>query len=619
MRTLTLSKKSTCNMVKLFLLTIVTIWFTGCKEYSEDLAAPDDPVLEQVGKSHLKSVTVNTFKVMSFNIRQNSEEDPYTLEERKESIRDAILNNGPDIFGLQENHPKSEDETFKIMDWLDPEMKDAGYLSSYMTTKIIYYKSSRFTKQSQGFFYIGTTQGARWMILYDNVTDKEYFVLNTHWYYASQATRIANANALVDSIPARAGSRPKIIFGDLNAEPGTTEIGILRDAFDLVCTHNETGNTFHGWDATGDKKLDWVFISRDLAYTASSIISTQYDGKWPSDHWPIMATITPAVFGGGHDDPNGTSGVSSTRFYFADVTGDGKDDKIYWRPDLDNGHPRVYQSDGDGTFTFKLSHTASASTLSTTFYYFADINGDGKADLIKWDRTQESGHTRVYLTDANGNFSDTPVINSEGGSQSSSTTYYFADVTGDGKADKIYWNPTYDTGNTRTYVATSGGNFSSTVVSSGNGSSESSNTKFFFADVTGDGKADKIYWNIGYDEGHIRVFGSDGDGNFTYLYSNTSGSSQSSNTRHSFADFNDDGMADMVYWNYGNYKGKVKVYFSNGGAGSFGSPVYTLRGTSEDSYTQYFFSDINGDGKADQIRWNYAQNSGALRNYFSNY
>jgi hypothetical protein len=113
------------------------------------------------------------------------------------------------------------------------------------------------------------------------------------------------------------------------------------------------------------------------------------------------------------------------------------------------------------------------------------------------------------------------------------------------------------------------------------------------------------------------VYLSDGDGTFTASasFSNSGATSASSATEFYFADINGDGRAEKVYWNPDNYLGEPKFYFAQAD-NTFDGPVYSLRGTSQSANTHYYFADISGDGKADQIRWNYGENDGELRNYF---
>jgi endonuclease/exonuclease/phosphatase family metal-dependent hydrolase len=602
---------------------LITLIFTGCK---------DEQLLEtgQVAKAKgqaLAHANVNLLagsqteiKVLSFNVRHNDAADPQSITQRQNNIRQIIVDNNPDVFGLQE----FSDNSFET--WFRGQMATLGYGEYYDTAitgtpKAIFFKNSRFTLVDSGTADIGPTNTSTWVILTDKTDAQKYFISNSHWQFDSQAVRIDNANAWVAAVQQNNPQHlPEIVFGDLNAVPGTTEIGLLKSGLDVVDALGDSEGelTFHGWDATGTKKLDWMMSDRSMSYTSSKVIKTSYGGFWPSDHWPVMASYLPAVFGGAHVDANGLSAVSTTNFYFADVNGDAKTDKIYWRSNFDDGKPQVFLSNGDGSFASPaVKHTAGASTSATTRYHYADVNGDGKDDEILWNPALNSGRTRVFLATTNGNFSSTAVENPEGTSAGTTTVYHFADVNGDGKADKIYWNATYDSGRTRVYLATSNGDFSGTVVAGSEGASTTSGTIFYYQDVNGDGRADKIVWHPDLNSGKPMVYLSDGDGTFTAspTFSDSGATSVSASTVFYFADVNGDGRADKIYWNPTNYLGKIKVYYST--TSGFDGPVYSLRGTSQSAETLLYFSDINGDGKADQIRWNYGENSGELRNYFA--
>jgi hypothetical protein len=114
------------------------------------------------------------------------------------------------------------------------------------------------------------------------------------------------------------------------------------------------------------------------------------------------------------------------------------------------------------------------------------------------------------------------------------------------------------------------------------------------------------------------VYLSDGDGTFTAssAFSNSGATSVSASTTFYFADINGDGRADKIYWRPDLYLGKIKAYYSTTG-NTFDGPIYSLTGTSQSANTNFYYADITGDGKADQIRWDYAENEGNLRNYFA--
>ena len=141
-----------CNVLKSLLLIAIVLFFTGCNK-SFDENAESQPTM----KNHvdLKALTgLNEIKVMSFNIRDDLAGDPQTLDQRKGNILQVILDNTPDIVGVQEL-------TADWMEtWLTTQMATAGYSVwktlnyAYSSPKAIYYKTSRFTMQSAAGFDI---------------------------------------------------------------------------------------------------------------------------------------------------------------------------------------------------------------------------------------------------------------------------------------------------------------------------------------------------------------------------------------------------------------------------------------------------------------------------------
>jgi VCBS repeat protein len=178
---------------------------------------------------------------------------------------------------------------------------------------------------------------------------------------------------------------------------------------------------------------------------------------------------------------------------------------VYWNPTFDSGHARVYLSNCDGTFTWSNSNTdAGSSTNSDAHMYFADVTGDGRADKIVWDPAAESGRTRIYASNGNGTFT-LLSIHTGGSSGVPETRLYFTDVNGDGHADKIFWRPDYREGRLQIYLGSATG-FAGTPLMDNTGWSQSSNTQYFFADLDGSGAADKVYWNYGASDSNSRAY-----------------------------------------------------------------------------------------------------------------
>jgi FG-GAP-like repeat len=245
--------------------------------------------------------------------------------------------------------------------------------------------------------------------------------------------------------------------------------------------------------------------------------------------------------------------------------------------------------------------------------FFADVDGDGKADAIavnddgvvvrrsdgskftfheKW--TNEAFYPGVYASHDDGKLYPIPILG-----------IFFADVTGDGKADAIEIDAII--GNSIDYgvavYRSDGSKFTSRENWTGYcGGPDPTFTGYYasrgplFADVTGDGKAD--YIAVTHKGVMVRAsYGSE----FPYLASTcddnwTNGAYYGSRGTF-FADVTGDGYADAIVVN----DDKVVVRRSDGSKFTSNEkwtdgPFYGSRGT--------FFADVDGDGKADAIAVN---------------
>ena len=206
--------------------------------------------------------------------------------------------------------------------------------------------------------------------------------------------------------------------------------------------------------------------------------------------------------------------------------------------------------------------------------FFADVDGDGKADAIVVN------DNRVVVRPSTGsNFAPNQEWTEEAFYGDRGT--FFADVDGDGKADAIVVN------DNRVVVRPStGSNFASNQEWTEEAYYGDRGT--FFADVNGDRKADAIVVN----DNRVVVRPSTGS-NFAPNEEWTEGAYYGDRGTF-FADVNGDGKADAIVVN------DERVVVRPSTSSSFASneewtqdPYYGDRGT--------FFADVNGDGKTDAI------------------
>ena len=282
------------------------------------------------------------------------------------------------------------------------------------------------------------------------------------------------SNALVNAfLPQRAELLSAFVCGDVMSP--------VLEFSNYINNPGTTGSStkFYHYDFNGDGSTDYIYHNTSISGGALRVALSNGDG-----------TFQPYI------NNSGTTG-SSTKFYFADFNGDGMVDRVYHNSGVDNGSLRIALSKGDGTFGPNL--LASGTTDSSTKFYFHDYNGDGNADYIYHNTGVSGGALRVSLSNGDGTFQ--PYINNSG-TTGSSTKFYFADFNGDGKTDRVYHNTGVQSGNLQIALSNGNGTFGSPFSISG---STSSTTKFYFNDYSGDSIVDYIYHNRSVSNGSLRL------------------------------------------------------------------------------------------------------------------
>lgn len=298
-------------------------------------------------------------------------------------------------------------------------------------------------------------------------------------------------------------------------------------------------------------------LALQLGYGASERISAQIGSQ--------LGRSVLADFSTSASSSLGTDPICAPEF--ADLNGDGKTDMV---SSDDSGQLLAYLGNGDGTFQ-------SGSTLgSGGFGLFssakiADFNGDGKLDVIEAaGNGLGSGGVYLSLGNGDGTFQAASVVAGGG-----VLKVAIGDLNGDGKTDIL--SSANGTGNISVRLGTGSGTFGGAIATglSSNGSN------LAIGDLNGDGVQDIVYGSA---SGISTALGR-GNGNFqTAVLVSTA----SSIGNISLADVNNDGALDIAASN------SSSVYSLLGlGTGRFGS-TSTL-GAGLDAK----LVDANGDGKLD--------------------
>jgi len=310
-----------------------------------------------------------------------------------------------------------------------------------------------------------------------------------------------------------------------------------------------------------------------------------------------------------------TGGAPNYSLVVADVNGDGKLDLIVSSCSATastcgsaEGIVSVLLGNGDGTFQPALSYGSGAPVGAHVAV--ADVNGDGKLDLIVTNyqgETNGDGTVAVLLGNGDGTF-QLPVLYDSGAPGANAVTV--ADVNGDGLPDVLVADGCYSN--------CAGGPDTLTILSvllgNGDGSLQPAVTYatggknggwVSAADLNGDGKMDLVLasTNIFIPNGTVSVLLGVGNGTFGAPVTYDSGGYAAPEL--ALADLNANGLLDIVVDNCGPVGGcgigLIGMLLGVGG-GSF-DPVITFSSGAYNA-TSIAVADLNGDGLPDLVAAN---------------
>ncbi len=302
----------------------------------------------------------------------------------------------------------------------------------------------------------------------------------------------------------------------------------------------------------------------------------------------------------------------------ADINGDGRSDMVRLSTESDQGWVGLGQS--DGTFD-TWTHTITQGQANDTHHHqIADINGDGRSDLIQFDK--EGMHAWIALGQHDGflNLWDhTTMLSSHPLDPPAADApplrlHFFADVNADGRVDLIK----FDRQSNQGWVGLGQSDGSIQVwTHTLSFDHDASHYDRYFVDVNGDGRSDLVQMEKDGQTGWIGL--AQPDGNFHTWDQTLSFDYNNKGYIHQFADVNGDGFIDFIRYfdiNNADENGLTLQTGQNGygwiglgkGDGTFEMWTHDLPQIIEDSSVMVFpettlvknyFVDVNSDGRSD--------------------
>ncbi len=247
-------------------------------------------------------------RIMTLNLRFDSVEDgPNSWEFRRDAAFETINDYSPDLLGTQEGLPhqieylESRLEGYRVYA-PGRSLKDAPQLPT------ILYREELLEPIEGGEFWLSQTPhvpmsrswGSKWprMAAYGlfRMGGETLTFLVTHLDNISAMARIKGARMILEFLKKRKG--PVVVAGDMNEAPG---LGVYRlftcdplglvDPWDVLgMPSGKDSYTFHGFTGHPEcARIDWILFSRNFTPRACFLIRESRQGRYPSDHFPVVA------------------------------------------------------------------------------------------------------------------------------------------------------------------------------------------------------------------------------------------------------------------------------------------------------------------------------------------
>ena len=262
----------------------------------------------------------DVFRVMTYNIRYagNEETDGVNAwSKRKKLVASMISFNHADIVGLQEALLPQLNDLTKLLpgySWLGVGRDDGKSKGEFSA---ILFRDDRFEVIKNSTFWLSETPDipsmgwdaaftrvVTWAEIKDKETAQTFFIFNTHYDHMGETARINSSKLLKERIGEICQNLPVIVTGDFNTKATTEAYQILTDQTDSKLIlydaqskseteHHGSNVTFNGFGTSIEpgNKIDFIFVTKDVEVLKHGVIDEVVDGRYPSDHMPVIAEI----------------------------------------------------------------------------------------------------------------------------------------------------------------------------------------------------------------------------------------------------------------------------------------------------------------------------------------
>jgi len=263
-------------------------------------------------------------RVMTWNVRYHNPRDGENAwPHRKDWIAQIIRREAPDVLGCQEVlADQLDDLKQRLPDYAVYGVgRDDGEQRGEFAP--IFYDAERLELVEKSTFWLSPTPDepgstgwdarlpriASWVRLRDKKTKTQFYAMNTHFDHRGDQARAESAALLLRKLREAFREHAVVLTGDFNATPASRPYNTLVGAIDrnknqqgrafrdarVHAAETPTGpdSTWNGFESIVPKhRIDYIFATDEVRVRSVRILDEQRDGKFPSDHLPVVAELT---------------------------------------------------------------------------------------------------------------------------------------------------------------------------------------------------------------------------------------------------------------------------------------------------------------------------------------
>ena len=263
----------------------------------------------------------NRVVVLTFNIRYlNLRDGPNAWPFRREKVVNTLKFQQVDIAGLQEVLWPQLNELRQALpeySWLGVGREDGQRKGEFNP---IFYRRERFKVIDWGTFWLAENPDSPGQRGWDAACPRivtwakfkivgqagEFLCLNTHFDHVGERARRESAHLLKKWLTHYLADKkwPVVLLGDFNSSPDEEPYYILtnnqkeglafQDAYQISrLPPYGSSFTFNGFrdEVFPGQRIDYVFVLNVAAVYRCGILSVRWDGRYASDHFPVLAEI----------------------------------------------------------------------------------------------------------------------------------------------------------------------------------------------------------------------------------------------------------------------------------------------------------------------------------------